>query len=231
MQDVIYPTSCEKCIYRSYLFSELPNEDLALVNAQKREVSFIKGDVISRQGDKIERFMYLKEGLVKLSRTTDSGREQIISIARPLDFIGLLTVFSDKSFKYTITAIEPSSVCFFEIDLLQKLISKNGDFAALLLEKMSLMADNIISESQEIRIKHIRGRIAHVLLDFSENIYKADSYELPLSRKEIAELIGVSTENVIRALSEFRRDGLVRINGSKIEMLRIDMIRKIAQLG
>lgn len=224
-------TECEVCVYRSYLFSELPKDDLLLVNLNKQEVSYHKGETICKQNQPIKRFMYLKSGLIKLSRVNLSGNEQIISIAKPMDFIGLLTVFSDKEFKYTMTAIEPSSVCFFEIDLLDELIKKNGLFASKLLEKMSRMADNIINESQEIRSKNIRGRIAYVLLDFSDHIYKQDRFTLPLTRKEISELIGVRTENVIRALSEFRRDGLIKIEGMDIEILRKEMLEKISIAG
>jgi CRP/FNR family transcriptional regulator len=49
-------------------------------------------------------------------------------------------------------------------------------------------------------------------------IYLNDRFELPVSRKEIAELIGMTTENVIRILSEFRKEGIIRINGKEIEI-------------
>ena len=56
-------------------------------------------------------------------------------------------------------------------------------------------------------------------------------FELPVSRREIAEYIGMTTENVIRTLSEFRRDKLIRINGKEIEIMDVETMKKISSFG
>ncbi len=96
---------------------------------------------------------------------------------------------------------------------------------------MNRVADNIILESLAIRRKHLRGRIAHVLLYFAEYIYHSNEYDLPISRKEIAEYIGMTTENVIRTMSEFRKDKIIKINGKTIEIINKPLLEKISALG
>jgi CRP-like cAMP-binding protein len=83
----------------------------------------------------------------------------------------------------------------------------------------------------DIRRKHLRGRIAHVLLYFAGYIYNTNEFELPISRKEIAEYIGMTTENVIRTLSEFRKDKIIKINGKIIEIINRETLERISQLG
>jgi CRP/FNR family transcriptional regulator len=73
--------------------------------------------------------------------------------------------------------------------------------------------------------------VAYLLLFFSEQIYDSAYFELPLNRKEIAEFIGKTTENVIRTLSDFRRDGLIKIFGKNIEIIDKEKLQKVSDFG
>jgi len=69
------------------------------------------------------------------------------------------------------------------------------------------------------------------LLYFSQDIYFSPEFDLPLSRKEMAEYVGMTTENVIRTLSEFRRDGILKIYGKTIQIVNIDILKSISEFG
>jgi CRP/FNR family transcriptional regulator len=169
--------------------------------------------------------------LVKLLSTEKNEKEHIISIAKPMDFIGLLSIFSNQKHIYTISAIERSVVCFVELDVIKKLIKENGDFALDFLEKISKVSDDVIHTRMNINTKQLRGRIAYILLFLAQHIYKKNEFELPISRKEIAQLIDMSTENVIRILSEFRKDDILTIEGKYIKILDPDRLQRIYDLG
>lgn len=175
--------------------------------------------------------MYLQNGLVKLYKTETNSREHIISIAKPRDFIGLLSIFSNNQHIYSITAIEDSIVCFVDLELIKKFIRTNGIFALDFFEKISKVSDSVIKTRIDINTRQLRGRIAYILLFFSQHIYNSNVFSLPISRKEVAELIDMSTENVIRVLSEFRKDKLIQIEGKQIEILDIHKLEKIYELG
>jgi CRP-like cAMP-binding protein len=70
-----------------------------------------------------------------------------------------------------------------------------------------------------------------VLLYFSKEIYHSRIFDLPVSRKEIADFISMSPANVIRTFSEFRRDGIIRSNGRTIEILDMDKLEVISIRG
>ena len=74
----------------------LDEENMNIVCSGKVEKQFLAGETIIKEGTKIKDFSYLKSGLVKLYRTDPTGKEQIITIARPMDYVSLLSVFSDK---------------------------------------------------------------------------------------------------------------------------------------
>ncbi|MCB2197130.1 MAG: Crp/Fnr family transcriptional regulator [Bacteroidetes bacterium] len=223
--------NCKDCVYRSWAFKNLSDEELKLINTKKVEKFYRKGEHICVEGDEIKDFMYLQNGLVKLYKTETNTREHIISIAKPKDFIGLLSVFSNKAHIYSITAIEDSVVCFVDLELIKSFIKSNGIFAIDFFEKISAVSDNVIKTRVDINTRQLRGRIAYILLLFSKHIYNSTKFSLPISRKEIAELIDMSTENVIRVLSEFRKDKLIQIEGKSIEILDLEKLEKFYELG
>ncbi len=205
--------------------------ELNLVNKNKKEILFKKGEIISIEGNEITSFLYLKQGLVKIYKRNPNNKDQIISIAKPRDFISLLSIFSLSTYKYSIAAIEDSIVCSVDMSALKEVIANNGNFAIEIMTKMSKMYDDIIENRFEINRKHLRGRIAYILIFFATHIYQSDEFELPISRREIAELIEMTTENVIRILSEYRKDKLIQIDGKRIKLLNPELLENVCKLG
>ncbi|MDY6800306.1 MAG: Crp/Fnr family transcriptional regulator [Bacteroidota bacterium] len=224
-------SNCKDCAYRTWAFNNLTPEELELINNKKVEKFYRKGENIYIEGDPVHSFLYLQNGLVKLFKTESNHKEHIISIAKPKDFIGLLSIFSNQDHVYSISAVEDSIICFIDLDIIKSFIQNNGDFALDFLKKISKLSDSIIKTRVDINTRQLRGRIAYMLLFFAQNIYNAKKFNLPISRKEIADLIDMSTENVIRALSEFRKDGLIQIEGKNIVINDIERLQKIYDLG
>jgi len=232
MEESGHLCSCKDCIVRNLIFEHVSVDELADYCASKSEKNYRKGEIIINEGDPITSFLYIQSGLVKLHRhTSDPNYDQIISIAQPFDLISILTVFSDTHYKLSITAIEDSVVCEFDLDRIRNLVRTNGEFALDLLSRISRTTDNIIRRHNDINSKNLRGRIAYILLLFSNDIYHSPIFELPISRKEIAELIGMTTENVIRILSEFRKEHIIKINGKEIEIADFEKLKMICLHG
>ena len=223
--------SCEVCIYRSFLFDNLSKEEFGILSLSRNEKRYKKGDLIVREGDTIKNFTYLKEGLLKVFKTINNRKEQIVGITKPKDFIGLLSAFSKSTNLYSISALEDSEVCVIETEVVRNLVRSNGDFAITMLEKMSAINNHILSTRLSINLKNLRGRTAYIILLFAKEIYKNLKFDLPVSRKEIGELIEMRTENVIRILSELRNDGIISIEGKRIEIHDIKRLEQIAEFG
>lgn len=223
--------SCEFCELKELFVDKLTGEHFDFVCDGKVEKNYRQGEAIIKEGTTIHDFTYLKSGLVKLFRTDSSGKEQIISIAKPMDYVSLLSVFSDKKYNYSVTALEDSVTCNLKMEDVTRIINDNGAVALNLLSKMSRVTDKLILNSLQIRVKHLRGRVAYLLLYFSNDIYSSPEFDLPLTRKEMAEYVGMTTENVIRTLSEFRKDGILKIYGKTIQIVNMESLKSIADFG
>ena len=223
--------NCLSCELRNLVFTNLDVEDVEHICDAKEEISYAKGEIIHNEGDPISDFKYLKTGLVKLYRATSDGDEQIIRITRPFEFVSNTNIFHEEKYRYSLSALEDSVVCCIPINLVKELILSNGKFALNLISALSKTAEDIISLGLEIRKRNLAGRTAFVLLYFSNEIYHSRIFDLPVSRKEIADLISMSSANVIRTFSEFRRDGIIRANGRTIEISDMNKLEVISRRG
>lgn len=225
------PCVCANCDFRDIVFSYLDDPSIEELCNNKEEQSFRKGEIINHEGEKITNFKYLKSGLVKLYRRTSNGEEQVITITRPFEFVSNMSIFSEERYQYSVSALEDSVVCIVKLDFIKELFLKNGGFAMGLLTKISRINDKIISQTLDIRQKNLVGRVAFVLLYFTKEIYNSRVFDLPVSRKEIADYIGMSTANVIRTLSDFKREEIIRVFGKTIEVVDVDKLEIISKRG
>lgn len=219
---------CESCDLKTIFYSSIGMEELDKYCASRREVNLKAGETLIKQGDTIKDFIYLKEGLVKLYRDTAFGQTQIISLGKPFDFVSLLSVFSDEKYNYSVTAIVDSVACLFDLNDVKKLIQTNGAFAMHLIQTQNRSSDRIIMNSLDLLQKRLYGRVASVLLYFANDIYKSEQFDLPISRKEMAQYIGMTIENVIRAISAFRKDKIIKVYGKSLEIIdrkRLEQMR------
>lgn len=222
---------CANCDFRNVVFSYLDDDSIEELCNNKEEQFFQKGEIINHEGEKIHTFKYLKSGLVKLYRRTPRGEEQVITVTRPFEFVSNMSIFSEEKYKYSVSALEDSVVCMVKLDFIKRLFQKNGLFAMGLLTKISMINDKIISQTLDIRQKNLVGRVAYVLLYFTKEIYNSKVFDLPVSRKEIADYIGMSTANVIRTLSDFKREGIIKVFGKTIEIVDIEKLEVISKRG
>jgi len=225
------PCNCEHCDFRDVVFSTLDSESIIELCNFKEERSYNKGEIINHEGEKITDFKYLKTGLVKLFRRSLNGEEQIITITRPFEFVSNMSIFSEVKYKFSVAALEDSVVCSVNLDFIKEMFLKNGQFAITLMTKISAINDKIISQTLDIRQKNLPGRVAFILLYFAKEIFRSKIFEVPVSRKEIADYIGMSTANVIRTISDFRRDGIIKVAGKTLEVVDIDKLEVISKRG
>ncbi len=219
--------SCQSCVYRELLFGNLNDIEYKLVSQNRQEIYYKRGEIIKNQGDPVDAFLYMRQGLVKLFKTDSNHKDHILSINSPGDFVSLISIFSEKEYKYNIAAIEDTLVCLVDVEVLRHLVSSNGKFSLHLMKKMGQISDSIIENRFEQSQRQVKGRVAHLLLSLSDRVYHKNKFIIHLTRREIGELLSITTENTIRTLSEFRKDGIIELDGKEITILDKDRLISI----
>jgi len=221
---------CAFCDHKSAAARKLTNEEIDKLSVNCLTVRFKKGDSIIRQGTYSTNVAYLKSGLVKI-HIDGPYHVQVVRIVKPSSYLGLPTTFGDKINQYSVTAIEESEVCFIDISLFRKLLATNPDFSNQILIELCKGELESYQKCVNRTQKQTRGKLADVLLDFADNIYHSDIFPVLINQEDIGNLVDASRESVSRVLSEFVKDGILKISGRSIEIINKSSLRQISAKG
>jgi CRP-like cAMP-binding protein len=223
--------SCRDCKEKSCAAAVLDVTELDLINANRSMTSFKKGDIIVHEGSMTSHIIYLKSGLVKEYVKGTNDKEQILQIVKSSTYLGLSSLFGSRINQYSYAALADIHVCYIDVNVFNQLVKQNGKFAYEIL--VSVCRDNLnnfhrfMSQSQ----KKTYGRVAEAILYFSNVIFENQVFEMPFSRKELADLIGISRESATRVLSKFMEDGILTLKGRSIRIINIQMLKQISKNG
>ena len=223
--------NCNDCKEKSCAAAILHHSELEIVSKNSRETDFKKGDILVQAGSMTSNIIYLKSGLVKEYIKSATDKEQILQIVKKYTYLGLPSQFGDRVNHYSYAALTDVKVCYIDVNVFNKLIRENGNFAYEIL--VSVSRDSLynfhrfMNQSQ----KKVYGRVADAILYFSRIIFDHESFELPFTRQEFADLIGVSRESSTRVLLKFVAEGLLSIQGRLITIKKMEMLETISKNG
>lgn len=220
---------CKRCGIKSMAAKMLNDNELEQLSNSCAEVDFKKGDVIIQQGALSSNVIYVKTGLVKF-HLNGPIKEQIIRIDKAPIFIGLPISFNNKINYYSATALEPTSVCFIDINTFKQFMHQNGDFAFQIIIDLCKNEYSSMNKCINRTQKNINGRIADALMHF-HNIYDKKEFILPLSRQELGNFTDTSRENVSRILTELHHDQIIKVSNKRIKILNEEMLMLISKNG
>ena len=115
--------------------------------------------------------------------------------------------------------------------VIEGVLMDNSKFAMMMFQVASEMFKKSVMNFISLAHKQKEGRIADIILYLAEEVYHSNSFLLSLTRKEIAEFAGCSTENVIMTLSKWQNEKIVSLEGKTIEIKDIDKIKYISKIG
>jgi len=225
---------CAHCSKRfSSVFCSASVENIATINDSKICSTYKKGQVIFNEGAYPFGLFCVNSGKIKVSRSGDEGREAIIRLARAGDLLGYKALLTQERYTASAIALDDCSVCFIPKDLFLNILKKDASLSIELMHLLSSELGKVETKLTHLAQKPVRERLAETLLFIIETYgYEDDNITLnvKLSREEIANIVGTATESVIRLLSEFKKDGVIDLDGKKIAVLDKIKLVKIANL-
>lgn len=209
----------------------LSESELKFLTDQMVDVYYQKGEMICKQGTFASHVMIIQEGLVK-SFLEWSGENLILQIFAPVNIIGLSTLFEGNTvFQHSVQAYIDSKVSLIEISAFKQVMNSNAQFSARMVSLLAEQSAIINGRFYCLTKKQTYGRLADVIICLANRIYKTQKFPLHLSRKDFAELSGMSIESIARILTKFKGDGLIEINSDSVEILNYEKLNLISQKG
>lgn len=209
----------------------LSESELKFLTDQMVDVYYQKGEMICKQGTFASHVMIIQEGLVK-SFLEWNGENLILQIFAPVNIIGLSTLFEGNTvFQHSVQAYIDSKVSLIEISAFKQVMNSNAQFSARMVSLLAEQSTIINGRFYCLTKKQTYGRLADVIICLANRIYKTQKFPLHLSRKDFAELSGMSIESIARIMTKFKGDGLIEINSDFVEILDYEKLNMISQKG
>jgi CRP/FNR family transcriptional regulator, polysaccharide utilization system transcription regulator len=223
--------NCDTCFFKIITCQFVAPTEFEHLRERSVQLRFKKGESIFKQGARATHLAFLQTGVVKFFYEDDKGRYMILTITKAPALLGGANIFNESVNLFSIYAVEDCELCMIDILLLKEIAMKNNQFLMKLLEIVTGMFKASILNFISLSHKQVNGRIADIILYLAGSVYRSPNFTLTLSRKELSEFAGCSTENVIHTLSRFHREGILTVKGKSIMINDMERLVKISKVG
>ncbi len=189
------------------------------------------GTFLLWEGDLADKMYFIRSGRVKIHKATEEGRDLILSVLQKGDLIMEMGGDDDALFSFGAEVAESAQIGIMQRKDLEVLLYQHGDLAVEFMYLMGLQHRTAQSKFRDLLLYGKPGALASTLIRMS-NSYGVESEDgirigLKLTNHEIADMIGATRESVNRMLSEWKSEGIVRIDEGKITILQLERLRRI----
>ncbi|WP_147159282.1 Crp/Fnr family transcriptional regulator [Novosphingobium sediminis] len=229
-------SACDTCIVRNRaICAGLEHPEITALSAMGRRRSVSAGEPLIWEDDDSLLVANVIEGVLKLTTSTADGREQIVGVAYPSDFIG--RPFGQTS-AASVVALTDARVCVFARNDFDRFAREHPELEHKLLERTLAELDRTRAWMMPLGRKSAPEKIATFLLDMSERLADngcmahtgpARNFTLPFSRQQVADLLGLTIETVSRQFTKLKADGVVALPGRRdVEILDRSALEMLA---
>ncbi|CAN5271556.1 Crp/Fnr family transcriptional regulator [soil metagenome] len=207
------PAPCLDCGIRDIaVCTDIGGDALAALSAIGRRRRLNAGQALAWAGDANLTCASLVSGILKVTASSVGGREQIVGLLYPGDFVG--QPFIDES-TLTVTALSASELCVYPRERFERLLVDFPRLGHSLLRRTMNSLNDARERVLTLGQRSASERLAAFLLDMADRAHangtNEDFFEIPISRSDLADFLGMTIETVSRQLARFRSAGAIAI--------------------
>jgi len=197
---------------------ELPESTLLEIAKHCVEKVHMRGDVVFLEGDPPKGLIVVREGAVKIFKTGDGGREQILEIEGPGRPVAELPLFDGRPYPASCAAVHDSVLLLVRPRDFRELLDRHPDLTRAVIASLAFRLRRMVMLVQELSLRDVRHRL---LALFQELAKGGATFELDLSHQELAARIGTVREIVSRTLAKLAQEGVIRVDGKSVTLLDV----------
>ena len=226
--------SCSCCSPRctNQLFNTLSKSELHKVSQEKSDNFYKKGDNVFVEGTRGHGLYCVYQGKVKIHKLGAEAKEQIVRFAKEGDVIGYRSLLSNEPYYATATTLEDSVLCYLTKKTFLEMLENNKNLSYNVIQMLTQNLKESEKKIINLKQKPVIQRICESLLILKEKFGLTDDgfLSVRLSRREIGDLAGVTTETTIRTLSELNKKGIIHLKGKTIQLVDMNKLIQTANI-
>lgn len=183
--------------------------------------------VIYEEGSKSDYIFLIRKGAVKCFKLNEQGKTLTTSIYKEDDFFGYTSFSKNQPYQDTAETITSTELVGIKKEKLFTLLNNNHK---VVLDLVDLLTDNLKEVKEQLldmAYNSVHKKTSATLLNFAKRIdYKSDGI-IKVSRQDLANVAGISTETLIRSISKLKKEGIIEVDGRNIKILDLDALKSI----
>jgi CRP-like cAMP-binding protein len=214
-------SKCDSCIVKEFnSLKSLTRDELMRVSACKTGKVYKKGQVIFEEGDTLNGVYCVKDGVCKLTKLSENGKDQVVKLVVKGGLLGKRSLVTDQVANLSAVALNDMEMCFIPKSEIMADLAKNPEFTMDVLKNMANdlrdSDDSLVNMAQ----KSVKRRMAEILVYIHDSfgVDDEDYLSIIISREDYASIVGTATESAIRILSQFKKEGLISTSGKRIKI-------------
>lgn len=195
---------------------------------QGTSFSFEKDAVIYREADHSNYIYLVHRGTVKCHQIDEQGKELVTALYKEDDLFGYNNFIDNQPRRETATAIEGTQLQGVSATDFNRILNNNHKVA---LEFIQLLSDDLLEMKHQLldmAYGTVNRKTAATILKFAETINRKPEDPIKISRSDLASVAGIATETLIRALTSFKKQGLIKSEGRNIRVLDLERLKQMS---
>lgn len=215
-------------------WSTLTKQDMALLNSHVICHTYATGAAIFMQGDPCEGLFFVERGLIGIRKIDSDGHSYLVHIVGRGEVIGYRPLLSGQLHRAGAEVIEETSTCFVPSSIIRQLLLVNSDFAMVFLEYIAKALGEAEERLFQMATLNVNTRIIHLLVRYHDRWGKhledgSVHITVPITRDDLASMIGAHPDSVSRAIRKFKSGGLIKTDGRTFRISEFGLLTEYLQ--
>ncbi len=213
------------------IFSDLPEETIDKISQVGFTRKYKKDSIILMEDEVGGALFIIVKGKVKVTRTSNDGREVILNILSESDIFGEMALLDGQTRSATVSALEESELFIIQRNHFLEFLKEHPEISIALMQELSKRLRSADMQIKSLSLKDAEGKVATVILQLANDIGKikqgvVEIEKLPL-QQDLANMAGTSRETISRTLHSFVRKGLIEMEGSKLRIFHYEKFKNM----
>ena len=192
-----------------------------------KEFSFRKGTVIYEEGGNSNYIFLIIEGAVKTNKIDEDGKELIIALFEEDDLFGYTSFSQNTPYEEAAVALSDVQLVGITKNELKTLLENNHKITFELIQLLNDNLSNIKSQLLQMAYSSVNRRTATTIMKFADKMNKKHGETIRITRSDLASVAGIAMETLSRTLSNFKNDGIIKVDGRNIKILDLEKLKHI----
>lgn len=211
------------------IFSDLPEETIEKISQVGFRRTYKKDSIILMEDEVGGALFIIVNGKVKVTRTSNDGREVILNILTESDIFGEMALLDGQTRSATVSALENSELFIIQRNQFLEFLKEHPEISIALMQELSKRLRSADMQIKSLSLKDAEGKVATVILQLANDIGRirqgiVEIEKLPL-QQDLANMAGTSRETISRTLHSFVKKGLIELEGSKLRIFNYEKFK------